>query len=95
MIILNVTHSVDKEVAEDWISWMKDRQIPSALKSGLFVECRMLKILSHEDDQSFSYAVQYHSESLENIEKYMELEDEIQKRYGDRVLTYPTLLEDI
>lgn len=95
MIILNVTHSVDKEVAEDWISWMKDKQIPAALKSGLFVECKMLKVLTHEDEQTFSYAVQYHSRSLENIEKFMELDDETQKRYGDRVLTYPTLLEEI
>ncbi len=95
MIILNVTHSVDKEVAEDWISWMKDKQIPFAIESGFFTECRMLKVLSHEDDHTFSYAVQYHAESLESIERFMELEDEIQKRYGDRILTYPTLLEDI
>jgi len=95
MIILNVTHSVDKEVAEDWISWMKDKHIPEALRKGLFTDCKVLKVLSHEDDRTFSYAVQFHSNSLENIEKYMEIDDEIQKRYGDRVLTYPTLLEEI
>jgi len=94
MIIYNVTCSVDKDIAEEWISWMKDKHIPGLLDAGLFESYRILKVLNHEDGDSFSYAVQYYSESIEGIQKY-HLNDEIQQRYGDRVLIYATLLKEV
>jgi len=93
-MILNITFSVDKEVAEDWITWMKDKHIPGLVVKGFFSEARILKVLSHEDDQTFSYAVQYFWGSMKNIEQYL-ADDDIQKRYGERILAYPTLLEEI
>jgi len=93
-MILNITFSVDKEVAEDWITWMKDKHIPDLLIEGVFSEAKILKVLSHEDDHTFSYAVQYFRGSMKNIEEYLNADD-IQKRYGERVLSYPTLLEEI
>lgn len=94
MIIYNVTCSVDKEIAEEWISWMKDKHIPGLLNAGLFESYKILKVLSHEDDRTLSFAVQYSSKSMEGVQKYY-LNDDIQKRFGERVLTYPTLLEEV
>jgi len=82
-MILNITFSVDKEVAEDWITWMKDKHIPDLLIKGIFSEAKILKVLSHEDDHTFSYAVQYFLGSMKNIEEYLNADD-IQKRYGER-----------
>lgn len=100
MIIYNVTCSVDKEIAEEWISWMKNKHIPDLLRTGLFLEHRMLKVLSHDDDQTFSYAVQYYATSIEKVEEYLQkyaptLREEIQNRYGEKVLLYRTLLEEV
>jgi hypothetical protein len=94
MIVYNVTFSVDKEIAEEWLSWMKDKHIPGVLEAGLFDDYRFLKVLSHEDDHTFSYAVQFHSQTFEGAEKY-HLNDEIQRRYGDRVLSYSTILKEV
>lgn len=93
-MILNITFSVDKEVAEDWISWMKDKHIPDLLVKGTFTECRIMKVLSHDDEQTFSYAVQYFWGSMKSIQEYLDTDD-IRKRYGERVLAYPTLLEEV
>jgi hypothetical protein len=92
MIVYNVTFSVDKEVGDEWISWMKDQHLPSV--SMLFESFKILKVLSHDDEQTLSFAVQYFSKSIESIEKYS-LNDEIEKRYGDRVLAFPTLLKEV
>ena len=94
MIIYNVTCSVDREIADEWISWMKEIHIPGLLKSGLFEGSRILKVLSHDDEHSLSYAVQFYSGSMANVEKYY-VNDDIQNRYGERVLTYPTILEEV
>ena len=93
-MILNITFSVDKEVAEDWISWMKDKHIPDLLANGSFTEFKIMKVLSHDDERTFSYAVQYFRGSMKNIQEYLD-SDDIQKRYGERVLAYPTLLEEV
>lgn len=100
MIIYNVTSSVDKEISEEWISWMKDKHIPDLLKTGLFFDSRILKVLSHDDDKTFSFAVQYMAKSVEDIEVYLQkhsqrLREEVAKRYGDRVVSYRTLLEEV
>ena len=92
MIVYNVTFSVDREIAEEWLAWMKEKHIPSV--SELFESCKILKVLSHDDDRTLSFAVQYLSKSLEDIQKYS-LNDDIEKRYGDRVLSFPTLLEEV
>ena len=92
MIVYNVTFSVDKEIADDWLSWMKDEHLPSV--SVLFDSCKMLKVLSHEDEQTFSFAVQFYSTSIQSIEKYS-LNNDVETRFGDRVLAYPTLLEEV
>jgi len=100
MIIYNVTSSVDREIAEDWISWMKDKHVPGLLKTGLFDSYRILKVLSHDDEKTFSFAVQYYSKSVENIEEYIEkhaprLREDVTRRYGDKVVSYRTLLEEV
>lgn len=100
MIIYNVTCSVDKEIAEDWISWMKDKHMPDLLKTGMFDSYRLLKVLSHDDERSFSFAAQYTAKSVENVDEYIrvhapKLREEIQKRYGDKVLMFRTLLEEV
>jgi hypothetical protein len=39
-------------------------------------------------------AVQYFAKSMDNVQRYHN-NDDIQKRYGDRVLTFATLLEEV
>ena len=95
MIVYNVTYSVDKEISEDWISWMKDRHVPNVLKKGLFADCRIFKVVTHEDERTFSYAVQYHSKSLKSVDDYIALGDDIQQRYGDKAISFPTLLQEV
>ncbi len=100
MIVYNVTNSVDKQVAEEWISWMRDVHIPEVLKTGMFTQYKILKVLNHEDEHTFSYAVQYFAASMELVEEYLQkhaphLRAEVQKRYGERVVAYRTLLEDL
>lgn len=100
MIIYNVTCSVDKEIAEEWISWMKDKHIPDVLITSLFYDYRILKVLNHDDPATLSFAVQYYSKSIRDVEEYLEkhapkLRNDVQKRYGDRVVAYRTLLEEV
>jgi len=99
MILYNVTVSVEDSVKEDWLEWMKKTHIPDVLASNLFVDYKMLRLLGNEqspDTQTF--AVQYFCESMANFELYEQkfapkLRQEVAKRYGNKCLSFRTLLE--
>jgi hypothetical protein len=70
-IIYNVTISLDKEIEQDWIQWMKETHLPEVMETGMFLEHRFTKILSEEVD-GISYSVQYLAADMAAYEQYKE-----------------------
>ena len=66
MIIYNVTVSIDDEVHDEWVSWMKDTHIPDVMNTGLFVENKMCRVISHQEEGS-SYSIQYTCEDMKTL----------------------------
>lgn len=98
MIIYNVTVGVDKSIEAEWLSWMRESHIPKVMNTNMFVSHRMLKVLTHEDPESSSYAIQYSAASMERLQQYLDrfapaLRKEVQDRYGDKQVSYRTILE--
>jgi len=100
MIIYNVTIKIDKRVETEWLQWMKENHIPNVMKTGMFVEYKLCKMIFEveEDPQGTTYAVQYIANSLEDIKEYQEkygkaLQEEHAKRYQNRYIAFRTLLE--
>ena len=44
MYIYNVTVSIDKELAEDWLNWMKTIHVPDVLNTGHFTGNKICKV---------------------------------------------------
>lgn len=100
MIIYNVTVGVDKEIEQEWLTWMKGEHIPKVMKSGMFHDSKMYKILGHDDPATSSYSIQYFAESIGNVEEYLAshapaLIREHQLKYKDRHVAFRTLLEEV
>lgn len=100
MILYNVTVSVDKEVHDDWLDWMRRVHIPDVLATGLFVEHKMLRLMHESENDGFTYAIQYFLKSMEDFETYQKehaprLQAEHQARYGEHCHAFRTLLEVI
>lgn len=98
MYLYNVTVNVEKEMEEEWLDWMKSVHIPDVLRTGMFVENKIFKIMHDSEDGSFNYSVQYFAESMEQIMNYQQnfapmLQAETQKKYGDRLVIFRTLLK--
>ena len=58
MILYNVTVSINYDVNESWLKWMKETHIPNVLSTGLFIENKIAKIHA-EEDGGISYSIQY------------------------------------
>jgi len=100
VILFNVTVAIEKTVEAEWIQWMKQEYIPAVMRTGCFTNYRMYKVLTHDDEGSNSYAVQYFAETLDKFMYYLEhhekqLLEEHRERFKDRHAAFRTLLEEV
>jgi len=98
MILYNVTVSVDPQIHEDWLHWMKTKHIPDVLATGMFIENRLLRVLGTPPEEGMTYSVQYVARSMADYEKYQAqfakaLQAEHTARYRDQFVAFRTLLE--
>ena len=49
MILYNVTISIDENVEQKWLQWMKNTHIPDVMKTNCFIECKLSKINGEEE----------------------------------------------
>ncbi len=97
MIIYNVTVSVDNEVHEMWLAWMRHTHLPEVMATGHFQNARICRVLS-EGDSGATYAIQYTCTDMAAYERYRDkhaerLKAESEKYYGGKAIAFRTLLE--
>ncbi|WP_375434193.1 DUF4286 family protein [uncultured Hymenobacter sp.] len=97
MILYNVTTSLDPEIAEQWVAYMRDTHMPEVMATGFFVRSQLCRLLNEEDD-GITYAAQYYCVSLEQLEEYQTvaapaLRQDIEQQFGGRYASFRTMLE--
>ena len=100
MIIYNVTVNISHDVHDEWLKWMKEVHIPDVMKTGIFTENRMLKLLGDEDSGGTTYAIQYSCANMNDYERYKTdfapaLQKEVIDKYKDKFVAFRTLLETV
>ncbi|MFM9056471.1 MAG: DUF4286 family protein [Bacteroidota bacterium] len=97
MIIYNVTLNVDTDEVERWLSWMLDVHIPDVMRTGMFLDYRLCRVLA-EEQGGLTYAVQYTCSDMATYERYRDefapaLQAETMKHFGGKFVAFRTLLE--
>lgn len=98
-IIYNVTSNVEDDIREEWLNWMKKQHIPDLMRTGLFTDYKLLKLIA-EEESGTTYAVQYFLNDIQDFLNYTQnfapqLQKEVKEKYGEKVLSFRTLLEVI
>jgi hypothetical protein len=99
MIIYNVTISINPELEQEILTWLKEEHIPEVMETNMFLEYNMYKVVeNHVEKTHNSYAIQYHLESWDKFDEYIanyaeELKEKTQKKYGENLLAFRTFLE--
>ena len=99
MIIYNVTVSVDEDVAEKWLKWMREIHIPEVMATGYFVSSRLCRVIGGTEN-GITYATQYECESLAKMQQYETkaapaLRADHQKHFEGKTVAFRTLLETL
>lgn len=99
MIVYNVTVKVENDIHDEWLSWMKEIHIPDVMKTGLFADNTMMKVLVDEED-GITYSIQYKTTSWENLKEYQDqhapnLQKAHTEKYQGKFVAFRTLLEEV
>jgi hypothetical protein len=100
MVLYNVTIGIDAQVELEWLEWMKNMHIPAVMSTGQFIENKIFKVVSEEEEETVSYSIQYFAKDVEHVVKYLNefaapLVEEHKNRYQNRHVAFRTLLEQV
>lgn len=97
--LYNATIAIDKEIEQEWLQWMKSFYVPQAIQKGGFSECKIYKVVTHDDENTSSYSLQYFCDNIEGLVEFLNndgkvLIEEHRERYKGRHAIFNTLLEE-
>ncbi|MCY1531658.1 hypothetical protein D9M68_668910 [compost metagenome] len=69
MLIYNVTIILEEDIADEWLTWMKDIHIPEVMATHKFTSSRLLKVVD-SPNEGITYCAQYMAASLADYEAY-------------------------
>ena len=100
MILYNVTVGIDKQFEAEWLQWMVSEHIPKVMATGMFLEQKIYKVLSHMEEGTSSYSIQYFSDSMDKLEIYLnefapDLTEEHRAKFKDKHVAFRTLLQEV
>ena len=98
MIIYNVTIKVNNEVVSEWVGWMKQIHIPELMRTGLFIDYRLCRLLEQDEAEGVTYIAQYFCDNLENYNTYISehaqgMREKGFKKFGNKFIAFRTVME--
>ena len=98
MILYNVTIIVEHAICEEWLEWMQKEHMPGVMNTGLFLKCKLFKLLNQNEEDGLTYAAQYFCENIDKYDTYInefaaELREKTLSKFGGKIVTFRTILE--
>lgn len=98
MLLYNVTITIDRQLHEEWLQWMRETHIPDVMSTGMFLSYRLCRLLGHEHEDAEIFTIQYLVEDPALLRRYMdEFAPELQRqhaaRYEGKYAAFRTVME--
>ncbi len=99
MILINTTFHVESDVEKEWVAWVHATYLALATAEGTALSPLFLKIMSQMEG-GVGYAVQVQAGSQSDVDMWLgemqpKLLSEMYGRWGDKVLFFTTLMEEV
>jgi hypothetical protein len=98
MLLYNVTVTIDLDVHDDWVQWMRETHIPDVMATAMFLSYRFNKMVGHEHEDAEIYTIQYLVKDMPHLMRYQEefapeLQRKHRERYDGKYAVFRTLME--
>ena len=100
MILYNLTVRIEHDIEEEWLEYIRNQYVVSVMQTTLFLDFKIYRLLNEPDKEGLTYALQFFSPSLENIERYLSAfarritEDHL-IRFKNKHVAFNTILESV
>lgn len=83
---------------DDWIAWASSDYIEMHMDSGVFKNCKVLRILGDDTEHGSSYAIQFVAPNIVEFQKFagstaIEILAKQKEFCGDKALGFSTIME--
>lgn len=100
MLVFNTTYTMPNADAHNFVIWVHQVYIPRATETSLLSAPRLLRILSHKDEETECFSLQFNVESSAILHKWYNeigksLNSELLKMFEERIVGFPTIMEEI
>lgn len=100
MIIFNTTFHIEDDVHKEGILFLKNVYIPQSAESGFLFEPRLSRIYAQHEESGVSYSLQFKVKNIDTLNYWLSsegehLQSELLKRFGNRMLGFVTIMEEI
>ncbi|EJX04691.1 hypothetical protein EVA_07209 [gut metagenome] len=98
MLIYNTTYHVEEDQEKYFLIWMQEVYLPEIEKTGLLKSPRILRVLSHREEGSACFSVQFEVKDSATLHHWhsqqgVKLNEELLKIFKNKVVGFPTLME--
>lgn len=99
-IIYNVTVKVSADIREEWLKWMQEEHLPEVMQTACFKSYRLLHLEGYDDDEGFTYAIQYTCPNPDLFEIYQRdhapgLRKKHEQKFDGKFVAFRTILQII
>lgn len=85
MLLYNVTVTIDLDIHENWVQWMRGHHIPDVMSTGMFLSYRMCRLIGHDHADAEIYTMQYLVKDMTHLARYQEeFAPELQRQHSER-----------
>jgi len=97
-LIYNVTIKISPDVRDIWVKWMRDEHIPEVMETACFKSFRLLHLEGYDDEEGFTYAIQYTCPSVALMDIYQRdhapgLQQKHKVLFDGKFVAFRTILE--
>ena len=98
MIVYNITIQVSWEIAEEWLIWLQEDQIPEIMATNFFDDYKMYRLLDLEESEGPTFTIQFYTSSLERYKRYAAdyasiLREKSFARWADQFIAHHTYMQ--
>ncbi len=99
MIIYSITTAMEASIEEGWKTFMQETQIPLLMKTGLFVDYRLVRVIPSQG-VDLSYNLQLRCKSYSELNEFRSknepiMESLIQQKFEGKYATFQSVLDQV
>lgn len=100
MIVYNTTYTMPNNDARNFVIWVSQSMLPRVEENGILTEPRLLRILSHHDQESECFSLQFKVESTALLHRWYTqqgnaLHQELRRMFDERIVGFSTIMEEV